>query len=221
MRKARLWGSLVDSRGAQAMARPRAAESGVRSERRVPAARKAVTKVRPPVPPARRCAVRIQTPLGCAKPAVLTPPWGCAGQRAAPAHARPAGSPKPARLNFDGVKPVQQLWAEASPFAFTPTGEPGEIDQIDHTPRRKADAALRRGQMQPTLRDRTPTDGVSGGRRDVAAQALLALLGGSGDAAKAQGRDLPRRRLQNRAELVRQARLAHHRLRESLGVPGT
>ena len=51
------------------------------------------------------------------------------------------------------------------------------------------------------------------------AQALLALLAGSGDAAKAQGRDLPR--LQNRCELVRQARLAHHRLRESLGVPGT
>jgi len=141
---------------------------------------------------------------------------GSCGQRAAPAHARPAGSPKPARLQFDGVKPVQQLRAEASPFAFTPTGEPGEIDQIDHTPRRKADAALRRGQMQPTVR--TPTDGASGGRRDVAAQALLALLAGSGDAAKAQGRDLPR--LQNRCELVRQARLAHHRLRESLGVPG-
>ena len=140
------------------------------------------------------------------------------GQRAAPAHARPAGSPKPARLQFDGVKPVQQLRAEASPFAFTPTGEPGEVDQIDHTPRRKADAALRRGQMQPTVRNRTPTDG-GGGRRDVAAQALLALLAGSGDAARAQGRDLPR--LQNQAELVRQARLAHHRLRESLGVLGT
>ena len=73
--------------------------------------------------------------------------------------------------------------------------------------------------MQPTVRNRTPTDGASGGRRDVAAQALLALLAGSGNGAKAQGRDLPR--LQNRCELVRQARLAHHRLRESLGVPGT
>ena len=113
---------------------------------------------------------------------------------------------------------MQQLRAEASPFAFTPTGEPGEVDQIDHTPRRKADAALRRGQMQPTVRNRTPTDG-GGGRRDVAAQALLALLAGSGDAAKAQGRDLPR--LQNQAELVRQARLAHHRLQKSLGVLGT
>ena len=181
----------------------------------MPKVKATVAKVCPPVPPARRYAVRIQTPLGCAKPAVGFTPWGHAGQRAAPAHARPAGSPKPARLNFDGVNPTQQLRAEASPFAFTPTGEPGEIDQIDHTPRRKADAALRRGQMQPTVR--TPTDGASGGRRDVAAQALLALLAGSGDAAKAQGRDLPR--LQNRCELVRQARLAHHRLRESLGVP--
>ena len=118
----------------------------------------------------------------------------------------------------DGLRHFAELGAEASPFAFTPTGEPGECEQIDHTPRRK-DAALRRGQMQPT--DRPTTDGARGGRRDVAAQALLALLAGSGDAAKAQGRDLPRRRLQNRAELVRQARLAHHRLRESLGVPGT
>jgi hypothetical protein len=80
---------------------------------------------------------------------------------------------------------------------------------------------VQRWPLAPMVRPPQPT-AVEGVQQDAAAQALLALLGATAAAAAAAAATGPaagsRISSSNRVELLRQARMAHHRLSLSLGV---
>jgi hypothetical protein len=136
---------------------------------------------------------------------------------------------KPARLRFDGVKQLQSSESERSP-SFTPLGSPSAAEQGDRietstppTSKLEQRAAAgsssapaskpQRQPLAPMARQSQPT-AAAGAQQDAAAQALLALLADSTPAAAPTEPS----RICNRAESLRQARMAHHRLRLSLGV---
>ncbi len=134
---------------------------------------------------------------------------------------------KPARLKFDGVQQLQSSELEKSPM-FTPLGSPSAADHDDRiesaTPptskleqrssagSSRAAPVKKRQPLAPMARQAQLT-AAAGAQQDAAAQALLALLAVSVPAAKPEPL-----RIRNRHELLRQARMAHHRLRLSLGV---
>ena len=118
---------------------------------------------------------------------------------------------------------------EKSPM-FTPVGSPSAADHDDKIetatpPALKLGAAALANssstapmKRQPlALMSRQPqTPAAAGAPQDAAAEALLALLAESAPAAQTEP---PRiRNLCNRHESLRQARMAHHRLRISLGI---
>jgi len=133
---------------------------------------------------------------------------------------------KPTRLKFDGVKQLQTSELEKSPM-FTPLGSPSAADQEDRietsTPptskleqRAVAGSAttpmIKRQPLAPMARQPQLT-AEAGAQQDAAAQALLGLLADCAHAARPESA-----RIRNRHESLRQARMAHHRLRISLGV---
>lgn len=136
---------------------------------------------------------------------------------------------KPSRLKFDGVAFLQGSELEKSPM-FTPVGSPSAVDRDDKietaTPpalklgvaalgSSSTTAPVKRQPLAPMLRQPQIT-AAAAAPQDAAAEALLALLAASVPAAQTEP---PRiRNLCNRHESVRQARMAHHRLRISLGI---
>ena len=118
------------------------------------------------------------------------------------------------------MKQLQTSVAERSP-EFTPLGSPSAADDAEQVetatpPSGMSKKAKRKGRSQPLApmaRPPQPT-ATEGVQQDAAAEALLALLGAAASAAPVARRTGPA----NRHELLRQARMAHHRLRLSLGV---
>jgi hypothetical protein len=133
---------------------------------------------------------------------------------------------KPARLKFDGVKQLQSSEMEKSPM-FTPLASPSAADHDDRIesstpPTSKLEQRAAVGSSTAPVKKRQPLapmarqpqlTAAAGAQQDAAAQALLALLAASVPTAR-----LEPVRIRNRYELLRQARMAHHRLRLSLGV---
>lgn len=135
---------------------------------------------------------------------------------------------KPVRLKFDGVKQLQGSEAEKSPM-FTPLGSPSAAEQDDRietstppTSKLKQRALKGSTTTSATKHQRKPLavmprqpqlTASAGAQQDAAAQALLSLLANSATGAQAKPP-----RIRNTHESLRQARMAHHRLRLSLGV---